>query len=101
TAALAADTSYTVYVWIPGGDTRAVTYAHFAHYVVMTESGAVDYVFDQESARNGHGNNPKIGGWYPLATGIRFLNGAATVTLDNGSAVDALTNNVMEADAIQ
>lgn len=95
--------TFSVLVWIPGGDTNEPNkFAHRARYRITTDQGDQDYYLDQRNTDDSAIGLPRTGTWRLLATGIRFPGNVATVTLYNDTPQDDVTNaRFVVADAVK
>lgn len=101
TAPLYGTGTYSVMVWIPGGNTLAATFATRAHYRITTTAGDVDFHLDQRNADYDVAGTARFGAWRLLASGIRFAGATGNLTLHNDSATDAAAGRDVVADAVQ
>ncbi len=98
--------TYTVLVWIPGGDTGGgIHYTKKAHYQIYSDTGVLDYYLDQRNTAVDTVTGTPLtsnGMWRTLATGVRFPSNVAKVVLDNlVPSDDATLSRSVVADAMQ
>lgn len=107
---LSASLTYSIYVWIPGGQDGQPEYARNAIYRILTDRGPLDVVLDQRNTDNAIPGRPRVGTWRLLTGGIRFGAGVyngnnvpalGQVTLYNYSVQDSANGRIVAADALQ
>jgi hypothetical protein len=96
--------TYSVYVWIPGGNPLGAQFAKFATYRIYTNSGTLDVRLDQQNTDHSNASVARLGTWRLLSSGVRFPQGGigsnVQIDLYNYSSDPGDAGRVVAADAV-